>query len=95
MSVIATCKRFVRCARLVGNGRFHNVSGRVAVEEFRTYGALYLFGIIYHKLRTANAALACGYNYFAAPPLCLATNVMIVRQILNIKSSFFGDSGMC
>ena len=79
----------------MGNGRFHNVSGRVAVEEFRTYGALYLFCIIYHKLRTANAALACGYNYFAATPLCLATNVMIVRQIVNIKSSFFGDSGMC
>ena len=57
VSVIATCKRFVRCAQLVGSGYFHNNSGRVAVEEFRTYGAPYILGIIDPKLRAATPPL--------------------------------------
>ena len=46
---------------LWGAGIYCAMNGFVDGGLFRTYGAQFPFWLLYHKLRTANAALACGY----------------------------------
>ena len=61
-SGVATCKRFVRCAQLVECG-IPNPSAAALRSKCFAPTALFLDGnYLYHKLRTANAALACGYR---------------------------------
>ena len=55
-------RRGVAVRGLWGAGLYCAMNGFVDGGLFRTYGAPFPFWILYHKLRTANAALACGYR---------------------------------
>ena len=54
--------RGVAVRGLWGAGIYCAMNGFVDGGLFRTYGAPFPFWLLYHRLRTANAALACGYR---------------------------------